>query len=185
MNENEIENNDSENVENEEVQDDVQEDTQDEDTQEEVENEEDDSIEEIKARLAQLEKENKTLKIQKLKSKVKKPEAKAESTELTQHDLYALMANKVHEDDIDEVVAYARLKNIPVKDALKSNVVKTILRESEEVRQTASVSNTKTSRKAPQERTADQILQKIQKGELPDNPEDMVKAFEKIQGISR
>jgi len=177
---NEIENNDSENVEEEveEVQDDVQE-------EEDVEEEEDDSIDEIKARLAQLEKENKTLKIQKLKSKAKKPEAQAESTELTQHDLYALMANKVHEEDIDEVVAYARLKNIPVKDAIKSNVVKTILRESEEVRQTASVSNTKTSRKAPQERTADQILQKIQKGELPDNPEDMVKAFEKIQGISR
>lgn len=178
---NEIENNDSENVENEEVQDDVQEDTQDEDTQEE----EDDSIDEIKDRLAQLEKENKTLKIQKLKTKAKKPEAKAESSELTQHDLYALMANKVHEDDIDEVVAYARLKNIDIKDALKSNVVKTILRDSEEVRQTNQVANTKTSRKAPQERTVDQIMQKIQKGELPDNPEDMVKAFDKIAGLSK
>jgi hypothetical protein len=139
-------------------------------------------------KLTALEKKVKELEAQKKhwqkKANTPKVESKTDDG-LSQKDLYALMANKVHEDDIDEVVAYAKLKNIEIKEALQSSVVKSILKDSEEVRKTAEVTNTKTSRKAPQERTAEQILQKVQRGEFPDNPEDMVKAFDKITGISK
>jgi len=163
----------------------ITEDTVNEEEADEVDS--DDSDQEDK--LSVLEKKVKELEAQKKhwqkKATTPKAEPKAETEGLSQKDLYALIANKVHEDDIDEVVAYAKLKNIDVKEALKSSVVKTILKDNDEVRQTNQVSNTRTSRKAPQERTADQIMQQIQKGEMPESEADMVKAFNKIAGLDK
>jgi hypothetical protein len=156
---------------------------EDETTEEESEEEESDKEEKLTA----LEKKVKELEAQKKhwKEKAVKKEAPKSDEGLSQKDLYALMNHGVHEDDIDEVVAFAKLKNIPVKDALQSNIVKSILKEKEEVRKSAEVTNTKTSRKSPQEKDADQILGQIRKGEFPTDAKDMVKAFDKLVGLSK
>lgn len=138
-------------------------------------------------KLSALEKKVKELEAQKKhwqKKATTKSEPKTDEG-LSQKDLYALMANKVHEDDIDEVVEYAKLKNISVKEALNSTLVKTILKEQEEKRQTANLTETKTSRKTATEKTADEIIAKARKGEMPENEKDMVKMFEKITGLSK
>jgi hypothetical protein len=182
MNENENENIDSINDETTEdtvINEDESEETSDEDESEE---ESDNELSTLQERLNQLEKENKTLKIQKAKIKEHKAPVSNESG-LSQTDLYALVSNQVHEDDIDEVVAYAKLKNILVKEAIKSNVVKAILKEKSESRATANVANTTINRKAPQRVTTDILIDNIKKGKLPETDVDMQKAALKIMGI--
>src|ERR1035437_775035 len=68
--------------------------------------------------------------------------------ELTTKDLYALIDAKVPEDDIEEVREYAQLKKISIAEALKSNVVKTILGDKAEQRKTAEGTNTNGGRRS-------------------------------------
>ena len=103
-----------------------------------------DELTEAKNKIKELE----DLIVKNKKKSVKKEEPKAEVTsDLSQNDLYTLIKHDVHEDDVNEVVEYAKLKNIGIKEALQSNVVKSILREQEETRKTADVSNTGNTRK--------------------------------------
>lgn len=118
----------------------------------------------------------------KKESKIEKPK---ESSELSQNDLYALIKNDVHEDDVSEVVDYARVKKITVKEALQSNVVKAILRDKEETRKTAQVSNTGTTRKSPTKVDADTLVEKARKGDLPQSEEEMKKVFLKMKGLDK
>ena len=154
--------------------------------EEEVEVEEEvEDIEEDDKSLA-LEKKVKELEAQKLHWKKKATQPKkeeAKSDGLSQKDLYALMNNKVHEDDVDDVAEYAKLKNIDIKEALQSNVIKTILREKAEERKTQEVSNTGTTRKTKTEVDADTLIAKARKGEGSESKEDMVRMFNKVAGL--
>lgn len=153
-----------------------------EETQEEESDESDNN-----EKLTALEKKVKELEAQKNHWKTKaskKAEVKTEDG-LSQNDLYALIKNDVHEDDIDEVVEYSKLKKISVKEALQSGVVKAILKEKEETRQTAQVANTGTSRKSNTSKDVDTLVTKARKGELPQSPEEMKKVFERMKGIDR
>lgn len=79
--------------------------------------------------------------------KVKPPvEKKADDASLSTKDFYALNKANVPEEDVDDVLEYARFKNIPVADALKSSVVKATLAEKAEVRRTAQATNTRSTR---------------------------------------
>lgn len=155
---------------------------------EEVEATEDDELKTDKE--AQLEKKVKELEAlivqNKKKSKVEHAEkSEAPKSDLSQKDLYALMTNKVHEDDIDEVVEYAKLKSLPVAEALKSGVIKAILKEKEEIRKTAEVTNTGVTRKSATAKDTDTLVNKARKGELPQTREEMVKVFNRMKGLDR
>lgn len=93
--------------------------------------------------------------------------------ELTQSDLIALIRADVPEEDIAEVVDFAKLKNIPVREALKSNVVKAILDDRKETRTTAEATSTQTARRAPSKATDDTLLANAAKGLLPDSDADL------------
>lgn len=145
---------------------------------------------ELKSELEAKEKKIKELEAlivqNKKKSKVEHAEkSEAPKSDLSQKDLYALMTNKVHEDDIDEVVEYAKLKNLPVAEALKSGVIKAILKEKEEIRNTAAVTNTGVTRKSATPKDADTLVNKARKGEAPQTKEDMVKVFNRMKGLDR
>jgi len=171
---------------NEEVEDTI--DNEDETTEEEAdevetEEEESDNEDETEA----LQKKVKELEAQKKhwKTKAAKKAEVKENVELSQNDLYTLIKNDVHEDDIEEVVAFAKLKNIGIKEALKSGVVKAILKENTEVRQTAQVTNTGTTRKSNTSKDADTLVAKAKKGELPKSDEDMKKLFLRMKGLDK
>lgn len=138
----------------------------------------DKKIKELEDLIARKKKANK-------KEPTKEDIQKASNSELSQKELYTLMRNNVHEEDVDEVVEYAKLKNIPVDDALKSSVIKAILKDKEETRKTAEVSNTGTTRKSATSKDADTLVGKARKGDLPDSPEDMVKVFERMKGLDK
>jgi hypothetical protein len=104
-----------------------------------------------------------------------KVETKTEG--LSSRDTIALINAKVHEDDVDEVLDYARFKKIPISEALKSSVVKASIAEREELRNTANATNTGRTRSGSSKVSGDSLLEKARKtGEMPDT-EDGIKAL--------
>ena len=139
------------------------------------------SIEELKARLAKAEEiaKNQRIRAEKAESKAKdgavapKPTKAAEKQDLSTKDLYALMEAKVPQDDVDEVAEYARFAKLSIGDALKSNVVQTILKDKAEMRATADATNTGGARRVSAKVSGETLLSKAAKGELPDSDEDL------------
>lgn len=105
------------------------------------------------------------------KEEPKKAEAKP--SELSQTDLYTLMRNNVPEEDVQDVVDYAKLKGISVAEALSSDVVKTILETKEEQRTVAKATNIGKTAKTNTTVSDEELLSNAKKGIMPDSDEDM------------
>lgn len=151
--------------------------------------EEGESVEELKARLAKTEELAKNQKIraekaEKLAKAAKPSETQAPSqVDITTKDLYALMEAKVAEEDIDDIAKYAKFQNISISEALKSNVVKTILSDKREQRATASAANVGSAKRGTGKILDDVLLNKASKGELPENDEDLDRLIKLRKGI--
>lgn len=132
-----------------------------------------------------LRKEVETLKAQKehWREKAEKKVAvqpKAEPTgALSSKDLIALMKGDVHEDDVDEVVDYAKFKKISIAEALKSTVIRASLDEKREQRKTAEATNVGRTRSGNVRNSEETLLGKARKtGEIPDNRDDLDRMLE-------
>lgn len=139
-----------------------------------------------------LKKENATLKAQKDHWKKKatsttetKTEGKETKTEgvLSQKDFIALAKADIEDEDIDEVVEYATFKKISVSEALKSNMIKTLLSEKAEARKVANATNTGTTRKASSQASDDSLTSNFKKGQLPDKDEDIERLIKARKNI--
>lgn len=96
----------------------------------------------------------------------------------SQTDLIAIIKAEVPEEDIQEVADYAKLKGISIKEALASDVVKSILKIKTEERQTAEATSTGSQKRTTVPSGSD-LLEKANKtGELPDDLESMGKIIE-------
>jgi predicted polyphosphate/ATP-dependent NAD kinase len=137
------------------------------------------NVEELKSKLAKAEELASNYKVrsekaEKLAKQVKEP-TQTETDTLSTLDAIALVKANVHEDDISEVQDYARLKKMSIKDALKSNIVKALLKEKEETRTTANVTNVSNTKRGVTKLSNEAILRKASEGqEVP--IEDVVKA---------
>lgn len=101
------------------------------------------------------------------KPEVKKS-TKVESSTVTQKDLYALGQANVHLDDFDDVVEYAKFKKISIQDALKSDVIKTVIATKSEFRKTSEVSNTTAARKGAVKISDEILLSNLYEGKIPE-----------------
>ena len=120
-------------------------------------------------------------KKKKLKAQIKDEEKKegTPTKDLSTKDLYILMENKVPAEDVDDVVEYAKFKNISVEEAMKSGVVKATLQEKAETRKSASATPTGKSKSGPSKTPISTLLNKFEeKGELPESDEDMDRMLE-------
>jgi hypothetical protein len=137
------------------------------------------TVDELKEELAKSQKlyESQKIRAEKAEKKAKEVEKETPKTEpLSYKDTIALSNAKVHEDDVDEVLEYARYKKIPISEALKSSVIKNTLAEKAEMRNTAEATTTGRSRSGAASKTGESLLAKAQsKGELPDSQEDLDK----------
>jgi len=107
----------------------------------------------------------------------KKEETKTELQQgLSTLDIISLTKADINEEDIPEVLEYAKFKKITVQEALKSGVIKSLLAEKIEQRNTADATNVKTARKAVSKVSGEELLDKAKKGEMPDDPSDIIKA---------
>lgn len=143
-----------------------------------------DEVAELQKRLATAEAQKKHW--QKKAKAVETPKPKEESKEtpevpeatkddLSQKDLYAMMTEKVPQEDVDEVVRASKALGISIPDALQSNIVKSLLSDRAEKRTTAEMTNTDNTVAGPTEVTDEELLSNAKKGELPDDDEGIQK----------
>lgn len=128
------------------------------------------------------EKAEKALKLGNVKED--KPTAHSNELNLSALDTIALMkANIEDEEDINEVIEYARFKKIPISQALKSTVIRASLEEKAEHRKSALAMSTKSNRSSVQKPTEEILMSKAQKGEMPDSEDDIAKLYRARKGL--
>lgn len=105
---------------------------------------------------------------EKLTTNVVENQAKEEK-DLSGDDLYALMDAKVQKADLPLVKTTAKALGLSIAEALNHPVAKTLLRNAEEERRSAEVANTGLNRKVSTKNSEQEMLRKIEKGELSEN----------------
>ena len=108
--------------------------------------------------------------------------AATEQNGLSQQDVLVLAKADIHEDDLDEVIEFARFKKIPIKEALKNPTVKGILATKAEERKTAEVTLTRGGQRAASKVSGEDLLAKAERtGELPESEADLQALFKARQ----
>jgi hypothetical protein len=104
-----------------------------------------------------------------IKKEAIKPTEKVEGTgDVTKTELYSLVKANVPDEDVNEVVIYARSHKMTVTEALKTAEVKAILGVKADYRKTAEAANTRNSRFGGKAVSDEQIAAEIAEGKLPD-----------------
>ena len=137
-----------------------------------------DKIVRLETEKAELEDKNKKLYARVKKDEKKEPTVPSKPDELSPKDLYALMNEKVPQEDVDEVVRAAKALNLTIPEALKSNIVKSILSEKAEERTTAQATQKKGGARGVSKVSGEDLLLEAEKtGQLPESEEDIQKLF--------
>jgi hypothetical protein len=142
-------------------------------TEDDVEDEKDLEAENAKLKKAY---EDQKKRAEIAEKKAKSVKTQTETSTLTVKDGFALAKANVADEDVDDVLEYARFKNIPVAEALKTNFVKNMLAEKEEFRKSQEVSVTPNHKRASPKVTDDMILENARQGKF-DESEDAIKAL--------
>lgn len=104
----------------------------------------------------------------------KKSDEKTTDSQLSQRDLMTLVREDIAEEDEEEVINYAKFRNISVSDALKSDVLKSILKDRVEKRTTADATETGAKKRGNSKLTDESIMENAsKKGELPSSDDDI------------
>ncbi len=128
-----------------------------------------------KAKKAEEVANNQRIRAEKAEKKPK-DDNQAPKNNLSPTDIIALAKADVSEDDIQEVLDYAEYKKISVKDALVSTVIKSLLAEKKEERQTAQATAVKQQRRGQTSSSGSEALKKAETtGEMPTDKDGMDK----------
>jgi len=129
----------------------------------------------LKRQLTQIEKELGVTPIKKVVNESIKKEQLDLQTNL--QNIRALQ--DVHDDDVQEVIDYAKFKGISIAEAKKNPVIKETLRIRDEERRSAEASNMESSRRKSTSQASDsRLLEQLQKGDLPEEKtKDAAKAY--------
>ena len=103
--------------------------------------------------------------------------------EIASKDMYALMEAKVPQDDIDEVIDFAKFKGISVAEALKSSYIKSTLVEKAEQRNVAGAANVNGSKRSSGKVPDDVLLSNATKGVMPDTDADLERLLRIRKGL--
>ena len=79
-----------------------------------------------------------------------------------------MLFRSVPQEDVDEVIKAAKLLGKTIQEALEDPTVKTILETRGEYRKTAEATNKKTARPSSHSPSSREILEKAEKGEIPE-----------------
>lgn len=139
----------------------------------------DENIDDVKERLAKAEQlaNNYKIRAEKAEKKAKEPEEKVQvvkkDSDLSTMDIIALSKANLEQEDMAEVLEYAKFKGITVAEALKSPVVKATIQENVEMRNTAQATNTGGARRQTGKVSDETLLSNAKKGIMPDSDEEM------------
>lgn len=107
-----------------------------------------------------------------LKIAPKKEDKTSKNDNYSLQDIKAL--SDVHDDDVSEIVEYAKFKGISIADAKKSNVIIVSLKEKQEIRQSAIASATGKASRGGNTNSGEALLTHLESTkELPESKEDM------------
>ena len=111
--------------------------------------------------------------VKKLKTSIpQKPDATPSANGMPPvKDIIAL--SKVDPEDIDDVVEFARFKKIPIVQALKTNIIKTLLAEKAEERKTAQATSTGSQKRSNTKISDDSLLDRASSGDIPETDADI------------
>src|SRR3990167_9047742 len=112
-----------------------------------------------------------------LKAELGKLQPKPQPTgdQLSQKDLLAVVRENVHDEDLPDIEAYAKIQKVSVADALKTSFVKSLRREREEERKSSQVANAGGSKRTTSKPTDDQLLSGAHKPKNDDEWKALVK----------
>jgi hypothetical protein len=99
----------------------------------------------------------------------------AQTGNLSTLDIIALSKADIADEDIDEVLEYAKYKGISVKEALGASILKATLSEKNEERKSAQAVNTGATRRGSSQVSDDRLMADARKGVMPEKEEDMAR----------
>lgn len=143
-------------------------------TTEEIIESEDEAETEADGAESEKDKKIKTLERQKehwrkkAQDKKDSPKKESNSSELSTKDAITLMRADVHEEDIDEVVNYAKYRNISISEALKDSTMQTIIANRKEERDTAAATSVRKGKPTGAQKTDAQVLEEARTGNIPE-----------------
>ena len=148
------------------------------------------SVEDIRAKLAKAEELAKNYKIRAEKAeKGRKEVGETSHTPNTNslEDTYALIKANVSQEDISDVREYAQFKGISIAEALNTGAVRSILAEKSEQRTVASATNTGTSKRSSGKISDEALLANANAGKIPEDQAsiDRLVALKMKQGAGR
>lgn len=117
--------------------------------------------------------DNYKIRAEKAEKRVPKDDEPTPTQGFSQSDVILLARADVHDDDIDEVIEYARYKKISVKDALNSPVMKSLISERNEERKTAEATATGNSRAGTTPTSGNDLLKDAASGKVPESDEEI------------
>lgn len=135
-----------------------------------------DRIARLEQEKAELESKNRKL-YARLKSEDKKPEPTQMNDQgISNKDLLYLAKADIHEDDLDEVLEWAKYKKVPIAKAYDD--LKPMLQARSEERRTAAATQTRGGQRGTAKLDPEGILAKAEKtGEVPESAEGMQALF--------
>ena len=101
-----------------------------------------------------------------------KKEEKKDDFVFSPKDNLALIRAEVEDEDLDEVLEYARFKKVSVSEALKLPLLKSRLAELKQERATALATQTKGGNRGVKKETGEAILERARQQNLPNEEDD-------------
>lgn len=129
---------------------------------------------EAKAKKAEELAKNYKIRAEKAEQEAKKKPVETETpkNDLSLKDYKAL--SDIHDDDVDDVVEWAKFKKITIAEAKQSDHIQALLKDKSEKRQVAGATNTGSSKRVNTQNTGNEVLAKFEKtGQLPESDKDM------------
>jgi hypothetical protein len=128
--------------------------------------------------------ENQKIRAEKAERELKemkevKPQETPREDFLSQSDMIALIKEDIEDDGlIDEVKTFAKLKNITVKEALKSSVMRAVIAERKEELATAEATAIGNKRSGGRAETPEELISKARAGNVPETDDGIEKLVE-------
>jgi chromatin segregation and condensation protein Rec8/ScpA/Scc1 (kleisin family) len=105
-------------------------------------------------------------------------------SDLSAMDTIALInAQVTNKEDIEEVLDYAKHKNISINEALQTSVVKSILADIAEKRNIAQATNVTNTKRGTGKISDDTLLAKAEKDEMPESEDEIARLWKARKGL--
>lgn len=108
-------------------------------------------------------------------------EGNSSTSDLSSKDVIFLAKADIHEDDMDEVLDWAKFKKVPVSEAYKQ--LKTTLQVRSEERKSANTANTGNARRGSSQATSEALISQARSGKIPESDEDIQRLVKAKMGI--